>query len=83
MGETAAKAVLAKKNGVMAGLKRISTNPYKVEPILIPIEEVMLKESTFPLEYIINGNDISEEYANWLRPLVNENKTFVSFIDKK
>lgn len=83
MGETAAKAVLAKKNGVMAGLKRVSTSPYKVQPILIPIEEVMLKESTFPLEYIVNGNDISEEYANWLRPLVNENKTFVSFIDKK
>ncbi len=82
MGKTAAKAVLNKKNGVMAGLKRISSYPYKVEPILIPIEEVMLKESTFPLSYIINGNDISDEYAKWLRPLLNEEKEFVSFIDK-
>lgn len=82
MGKTAAKAVLDKKNGVMAGLKRISSYPYKVEPILIPIEDVMLKESTFPLSYIINGNDISDEYAKWLKPLLNEEKEFVSFIDK-
>ena len=83
MGRVAAKAVLEKKNGVMAGLKRISSSPYKVEPILIPIEEVMLKESTFPLSYIVNGNDISPEYAKWLKPLLNENKEFVSFVDKK
>ncbi len=82
MGRIAAKAVLNKQNGVMAGLKRISSYPYKAEPTLIPIEEVMLKESTFPLSYIINGNDISDEYAKWLRPLLNEEKEFVSFIDK-
>ncbi len=83
MGKVAAKAVLEKRNGVMAGLKRISNNPYKVESILIPIEKVMLTESKFPLSYIINGNDVSKEYADWLRPLVNDNKDFISFIDRK
>lgn len=83
MGEVAIDAALKNINGVMSGIKRISSNPYKIEPILIPIEKVMMEERLFPKEYIINGNDISDEFIKWLKPLVNETKEFVDFLDKK
>ena len=81
-GKEAIKAALAHKNGVMVGIKRISSNPYKIETILIPIDEVMMKERTFPLSYIKNGNDVSDEFVEWLKPLVNEPKKTISFVDK-
>ena len=81
-GKEAIKAALAHKNGVMVGIKRISSNPYKIETILIPIDEVMMKERTFPLSYIKNGNDVSDEFVEWLRPLVNEPQKTISFVDK-
>lgn len=80
MGKVATEAVLAHKNGVMAGIKRISSNPYKVETMLVPIEEVMLNERVFPKEYIINGNDISDEFIDWLKPLVEENSETISLL---
>ena len=84
MGKVAADAVLDNKNGVMAGLKRISSSPYKVEPILIPIEEVMMMESKFPLNFMSeNKYDVSKEFIDWLKPLVGEPKKVISFVDKE
>lgn len=81
MGKTAIKAALNKQNGVMAGIKRISTNPYKIESILIPIEKVMLTEATFPLRYIKNKHDVTDEFLDWLRPLVEEVPESITFLD--
>ncbi len=81
MGRTAIKAALNKTNGVMAGIKRISTNPYKIEPILIPIEKVMMTEATFPLKYIKDKHDVIDEFIEWLKPLVNEIPENISFLD--
>lgn len=83
MGKTAIDAALNNKNGVMAGIKRISSIPYKIEPILIPIEEVMMNERTFPLEFIKDKHYVSDEFKEWLKPLVNKNKDFISFLNKK
>lgn len=82
MGEEAIKAALKHINGVMPGIKRISTSPYKIEPILIPIEKVMMDERTFPLEYIKNKYDVTDEFINWLKPLVNEVEESITFLDK-
>lgn len=81
MGQLAAQAVLEKKTGFMVGIKRISSSPYRAEPILIPVKEVMMKERTFPLCYVKDGNTITQEYEDWLRPLLNPKKQFVSFLD--
>lgn len=83
MGSVAAKAALDKKNGVMAGLKRISSNPYKVETVLVPIEEVMMDERKLPLKYIKNGNDISDEFIERLKPLVDKPTEKLLLVDKK
>ena len=82
MGRTAIKAALNKTNGVMAGIKRVSTKPYKIEPILIPIEKVMMTEATFPLKYIKDKHDVTDEFIEWLKPLVEETPESISFLDK-
>lgn len=84
MGKTAANAALNDINGVMAGIKRISSNPYKIEPILIPIEKVMLTEASFPEKYMSEDkHDVSKEFIDWLKPLVGEPKEVITFVDKK
>lgn len=84
MGKTAVDAVLSEKNGYMAGIKRISSNPYKIEPILIPIEKVMLEESIFPEKYMSEDKyNVSKEFIEWLKPLVGTPKEAISFVDKK
>ena len=81
MGRTAIKAALKKTNGVMAGIKRVSTKPYKIEPILIPIEKVMMTEATFPLKYIKDKHDVTDEFIERLRPIVEEVPESISFLD--
>lgn len=82
MGKTAAKAVLNGKNGFMAGIERISTEPYEIKPILIPIEDVMLVEAKLPNKYIAeNGHDVTDEFVEWLRPLVGDLSDDISFLD--
>ena len=72
-GREAAKAVLRGETGKMVAFKRVSTDPYKVEPFLVPIEEVMLTESTMPDEFINEeGNGITEAFRQWAKPLLGE-----------
>jgi 6-phosphofructokinase len=73
LGAYAALAVLQKKTGFMVGLKRLSSNPYRSEKILIPIEKVMLEERNMPREYLNErGNDVSDAFLEWARPLVGD-----------
>lgn len=81
MGRTAAKAVLSKESGMMAGIKRISSAPYRVEPILIPIEEVMLTERKLPDNFINEeGNGVTKAFEEWLRPLLSDLPEHLSFL---
>lgn len=81
MGRTAARAVLSKKTGMMAGIKRIANDPYAIEATLIPIEEVMLTEKTLPDHFINSeGNGVTEAFLDWLRPLVSSPPEHISFL---
>lgn len=69
-GRAAARAVINGRTGVMPAIRRISDEPYRAETFLAPIEEVMLTERVLPQEYInAQGNGITQEYLNWLRPI--------------
>lgn len=73
MGALAARAVLHGKSGVMAGLKRCSTNPYLCEEILVPIEQVMLEERLMPKEFISEQDfDVTDAFCEWCRPLLGD-----------
>ena len=72
-GSTAVRAAVEGKNGVMVGFRRLPGAEYRVETILIPIEEVMLHERTMPKEFIAdNGHDVTQAFLDWCRPLLGE-----------
>ena len=70
-GKLACKAVLEGESGKMVAFKRVSSEPYVVEPFLVDIEEVMMYEKTMPAEFINKeGNGVTEEFKEWCRPLI-------------
>lgn len=72
-GELACQAVLEGESGKMVAFRRISENPYRMEPFLVAIDEVMMHEATMP-DIFINerGNGVTEAFKDWCRPLLGE-----------
>ena len=57
----------------MPALRRLSSKPYESEMFLVPIEQVMLTERVMPEQYINEaGNGITDEYIEWLSPLMGQ-----------
>ena len=72
-GRAAVQAVLSGQTGVMPALRRISSDPYRTELFLVPIEQVMLTERVMPQEYINEaGNGVTQAYVDWLQPLMGD-----------
>ncbi|NLI19955.1 MAG: diphosphate--fructose-6-phosphate 1-phosphotransferase [Clostridiales bacterium] len=70
-GETACRAALAGESGKMVAFRRLSTEPYRVEPFLADIRDVMLTERKMPDVFINeHGNGVTEEFLDWCRPLI-------------
>ena len=70
-GVMACAEVLKGTNGKMVAFRRISTEPYRAEPFLVDIDEVMMYERTMPDEYINEaGNGVTEAFKEWCRPLI-------------
>lgn len=72
-GKLACEAVLNGTAGKMVAFRRVSTEPYKMEPFLVDIDEVMMYERTMPDEFINeDGNGVTEAFKEWCRPLLGE-----------
>ena len=72
-GKLACEAVLNGMAGKMVAFRRVSTEPYKIEPFLVDIDEVMMYERTVPDEYInADGNGVTESFKELCRPLLGE-----------
>ena len=70
-GREACRAVLDGESGKMVAFRRVSDDPYRMEPFLAPIDEVMLHERTMPDLYINEaGNGVTEAFREWCRPLL-------------
>jgi 6-phosphofructokinase 1 len=70
-GRYAVKAIVAGETGKMVGFKRIAADIYQCEPILIPLEDVMMYEKKVPDAFInARGNDVNEEFLAYCRPLI-------------
>jgi 6-phosphofructokinase 1 len=81
VGEEAVRTASNGIGGVMIGLKRLSTSPYQVELIQIPIEQVMLHERVMPKEFMNTAaDDVTQDFLDWARPLVNRPQPFISFV---
>ena len=72
-GGLAAKAAAEGETGKMVAFKRVSTRPYRVEPHLVDVAEVMLHEKILPDEFInAVGNGVTDAYLEWCRPLLGD-----------
>lgn len=70
-GAYSVKVAIEGETGKMVGIKRVLNSPYKCQPILIPIEEVMMNEKKLPESFINErGNDVTEEFIEYCRPLI-------------
>ncbi len=80
-GELACRAAMQGESGKMVAFRRVSTEPYVMEPFLADIDEVMMNERTMPDEYINSeGNGVTESFKEWCRPLIGgELPKMVSF----
>lgn len=69
-GEFAVKFALKGITGKMVAMKRISNNPYKISYTYIDLDEIANKVKEFPLSWIVNDNDISQEFIEYALPLI-------------
>jgi ATP-dependent phosphofructokinase / diphosphate-dependent phosphofructokinase len=70
-GRAAAKAALEGEGGVMAALRRDSTEPYHCSTFLTPLDTVARKERCLPAEWIApEGNDVMPAFREWAAPLI-------------
>lgn len=70
-GATAEFGIEYHQSGIMAAFKRISNNPYRVEIIPCPVQDVANKEKKFPVEWISpEGNNVTVDALNYFLPLI-------------
>ena len=69
-GKNAVRFALKGETGKMVSMQRVSENPYKIGYTCIDLDEIANKVKEFPLSWIINGNDISNEFINYALPLI-------------
>jgi 6-phosphofructokinase 1 len=53
-------------------MRRVSNSPYRVEIFLTPLETVARNTKQMDAAWIVGGNDIATEFADYVRPLVGE-----------
>ena len=72
-GAMACEAALTGESGKMVGFRRIDDSPYRMEPFLVDIDEVMMHERKMPAHFINEaGNGVTEAFLEWCRPLIGE-----------
>ncbi len=71
LGALATRTMLAGTGGMMAGLRRVSDEPYHCEKILVPLEGLALHERPLPPEYLAPYN-VTDAFLRWCRPLIGD-----------
>ena len=69
-GRRGVEAMAAGMTGRMVCFSRIQGTSYQLECDTVDVHKVCNQVKTFPQEWIINGNDIAEEFAAYARPLI-------------
>lgn len=71
LGQKALNCALNGETGRMAAIKRLSNQPYQVEFISVPVNEVANHEKTVPLDWITpDGHDVTRELIDYMKPLI-------------
>lgn len=73
LGKHAVEVIRKGLSGVMVGLDREGSNPYKVSKMYVPLKDVMMHEKTMPDTFINEkGNYVTNEFIEYARPLIGE-----------
>jgi len=64
-------------------MKRTSNNPYRIEMFLTPLETVARETRSMPAEYTDGGNDITQAFIDYARPLVGQLPVVGTFEEMK
>ncbi len=70
VGRAAVKAALAGKSGYMVSIQAVRAPAYASSMELVPLADVANAEKTFPLEWIVGGNAIADEFFDYALPLM-------------
>ena len=70
-GRKAVKAAVSGATDKMIGFKRVSSNPYKIKYVRIPLQKAANEEQKVPLQWIKEDNTgLSQEYIDYALPLI-------------
>ena len=70
-GRKAVKAAVAGATDKMIGFKRISSNPYKIKYVRIPLQKAANEEQKVPLHWIKEDNTgLTQAYIDYALPLI-------------
>ena len=70
VGEYAVRAALAGESGSMVAIHAERTPEYRSSLSLVPLEKVANVEKMFPLEWIVDGSRIADEFFDYALPLM-------------
>ncbi len=70
VGESAVKEAENGGSGMMMAFVRTSNNPYTLEIKAKEISKIANGERVVPKEWIVNGNDLTDDMIEYLKPLV-------------
>ncbi|HUO10419.1 MAG TPA: 6-phosphofructokinase [Phycisphaerae bacterium] len=72
-GRRAVQYALTAPEGLTSGsvaMKRVSNDPYKIEFFPTALSNVARQTKHLPVEWVVNGNDLSKEYIAYAKPLI-------------
>lgn len=70
-GKIAVESALNGESGKMVGFKRLSSKPYEMEYILVPLDIAANTERKVPLEWILpNGEGLTQDFVDYALPLI-------------
>ena len=70
-GRKAVKAAVSGTTDKMIGFKRISSNPYKIKYVRIPLQKAANEEQKVPLHWIKEDNTgLTQDYIDYALPLI-------------
>jgi 6-phosphofructokinase len=71
-GRAAVQAALDGQQGASLTLRRTSDDPYTIEYVPVPLQEVARKTKVMPASWIVDGCDVSDEFLSYVAPLVGD-----------
>src|SRR3989339_758472 len=70
-GKKAVQAAVRGTTDKMVGFKRVSSNPYKMKYVLLPLKLAANTEQKVPLEWILpEGKGLTQDYVDYALPLI-------------